>query len=920
MRERSDYLGRDGYTWWFGEVEDNEDPSGLGRLKVRILGWYTGHQDSQAYLKELPTEVLPWAQVLLPTDKPQTKGAGTTSELKPGAWVLGFFLDGDEAQLPIVLGALRGFQRKEGGEDSGDDDKASSNPTTVADATVATKDANQTASPQRKTMTGQEKFDGHPFPKNQTKTPADPTGANMEQTRGVISAGEEMTPGNATTNPTKPPVEKQSIPNGVAGPTGQGFKDDVTRMLSELGQEAAGLATGAKGQAYSILTGMKVAGDKVMEHMGKIMNFLAGGISGIMAPLKEFLAKLIAEIVNAIVKIISQFIPLIVIQTILAFLDSIFDLFCAKKPMWLGLVQAAISDVSAFANNIASQIVSKIQDILSDITAQVEGVVNRVLEGIGEAMDRVKQIAADVVSAIETATEAAEIASRIGNAVQMIFSIDFTSLDWSSLIGIIKMILGLLFQRNCNRTIKQPKSKAWFPLIGTTECDNIEDAVKGSPYANFQDGLDAGGKSGSYIDKMFTGMNQLLAQTETFLNGAKVINDATPGVEKQIHQGPGGVTTFQDSFGNEHKNVPNNETKIIAKDKCETIKGNYVLTVEGDFYLKVMGNYHEEITGAKNENKSQGPQAESSGSSKQPNKNKALDDQGAKAAAKLGKSSTQIDKQGASTSADIQSRQQSASDSNSSSDMAKLIHVKQKEKDQFFKYINDLGGFYPVDKIPFHPEADHMGRTPWGSQLAGELQDETEQRSGTRMEGDHDINYAGEVRIQGAKVKLTGIEAVQINAQTIKLEANTIENTADGEIINEANWITSFLNTGRFEMIALFNPFSALSGQFTFVNGCIIDITADLPFPGAAPPTQTRMALGTTMPPSMNDVLLGSVAAAHTTFIATPTGVISEFVPTGSILNQVAAGLINYSVGTGYMAVGCGLGPNQVYGLPLLLN
>ena len=70
----------------------------------------------------------------------------------------------------------------------------------------------------------------------------------------------------------------------------------------------------------------------------------------------------------------------------------------------------------------------------------------------------------------------------------------------------------------------------------------------------------------------------------------------------------------------------------------------------------------------------------------------------------------------------------------------------------------------------------------------------------------------------------------------------------------------------------------------------------------------------------MNDVLLGSVAAAHTTFIATPTGVISEFVPTGSILNQVAAGLINYSVGTGYMAVGCGLGPNQVYGLPLLLN
>jgi hypothetical protein len=918
MRERSDYLGRDGYTWWFGEVEDNEDPSGLGRLKVRILGWYTGHQDQQAYLKELPTEVLPWAQVLLPTDKAQTKGTGTTCELKPGAWVLGFFLDGDEAQLPIVLGALRGFQKKDAGEDSGteEDNKAAANPTTIADTSVASKKENNTQSPQQKTMTGQKRFDGNPFPKKQSSTPADPTGNQMESTRGALSAGEEMTPGNVTTNPTKPPVEKQSVANGVAGPTGQGFKDDVTRMLTELGQEAAGLVTGGKGQAYSILTGFKVAGDKVMEHMGKIMNFLAGGISGIMAPLKEFLAKLIAEIVNAIVKIISQFIPLIVIQTILSFLDAIFDIFCAKKPMWLGLVQAAISDVSAFANNMASQIVSKIQDVLGDLTAQVEGVVNRVLEGIGEAMDRVKTIAQDVVSAIETASEAAEIASRVSGAVQMIFSIDFTSLDWSSLIGIIKMILGLLFQRSCNRKIKQPKSKAWFPLIGTTECETIDEAVKGTPYANYKDGLDSGGKAGSYIDKMFTGMNVLLAQTETFLNGAKIINDATPGLEKQIKQGPGGVTNFQDSFGNEHKNVPNNETKIIGKDKCETIKGNYVLTVEGDFYLKVMGNYHEEITGAKNENKSQGPQAESSGSSKQPNKNKALEDEGGKAANKLGNKSTNISTQGESTSADIQSRQQT----DDSSDMAKMIHIKKKDRDQFFKYINDLGGFYPVDKIPYHSEADHMGRTPWGSQLAGELKDDTEQRSGARMEGDHDLNYTGEVRIQGAKVKLTGVEAIQLNAQTVKIEANTIENSADGEIINEANWITSFLNTGRFEMIALFNPFSALSGQFTFVNGCIIDITADLPFPGAAPPTQTRMALGTTMPPSMNDVLLGSVAAAHTTFIATPTGVISEFVPTGSILNQVGAGLINYSVGTGYMAVGCGLGPNQVYGLPLLLN
>ena len=113
MRERTDYLGRDGYTWWIGEVENIKDPSKLGRVQVRILGWYTGHKAKQAYTKEMPTKVLPWAQVLLPCDKAQTGSTGSTSELQPGAWVMGFFLDGDEAQLPIVMGAFRGFQVKE---------------------------------------------------------------------------------------------------------------------------------------------------------------------------------------------------------------------------------------------------------------------------------------------------------------------------------------------------------------------------------------------------------------------------------------------------------------------------------------------------------------------------------------------------------------------------------------------------------------------------------------------------------------------------------------------------------------------------------------------------------------------------------------------------------------------------------------
>ena len=911
MRERTDYLGRDGYTWWIGEVENIKDPSKLGRVQVRILGWYTGHKAKQAYTKEMPTKVLPWAQVLLPTDKAQTGSTGSTSELQPGAWVMGFFLDGDEAQLPIVMGAFRGFQTKED----------PSKKTTAADGTVAEEKATNT--PQKKDLAGNERNDGHPFPKRQATTPPDPAGSGMEESRGAISTAEETLPGNAVTNPAKPPVQAQSIADGVAGAGGEGFKIDLERQLTELGNMAATLGSGPGG-FISLATGKKVAGDKVMEHMGKIMNFLAGGIAGILAPLKEMLAKLIAEIVGKIVKIISSFVPLIVINTIMMFLEMIFEIFCMKKPMWLGLVQAAISDVSAFANNIATQIVDKIADKLKGVDAAVKGVTNRVLSGITNTMNRVKDIAGDVIAAVDMAKGIAGAARSLGKTVQMIFEFDFTSLDWAGLIKLLFALLQMFFKKDCGRKIKRPKSKRWYPLIGTTECDNVNEAIVGTPFADYQGGI-SGNKGGSFIDKMFTAIDTDLMEVVTHLNGAKDINDATPGVEKQIKQGPGGVSTFQDAHGNEHKNVPNNETKIIARDKCETIKGNYVLTVEGDFYLKVMGNYHEEVTGAKNDNASQGPQAKSEGKTKNPDKDDAkqdLDAQSQKVVDRTENKKTKIAKQGTDVTADLNvggADKSSTKKKDKKQDMINMVHIKQTERDQYFKALPG-GHFYPVDEIPYHPEADHHGRVPWGSQLSGKLEDKKEQKSGSRKEGDHEIAYTGDVSIQGAKVKITGINSIAFNSQTIKTEANTIENVASGEITNEANWISSFLNSGRFEIVAVFNPLKALSGQFTFVCGAIVDITTDLPIPGLAPPTQTRICLGTSMPASMNDILMGSTAGVHSTFIASPTGVIAEFVPTGALLNQVATGLIHTGVGTGYMATGCGLGPHQVYGLPLLLN
>ena len=69
LGSKTDFVGRDGFSWWIGEVESVEDPAMTGRVKVRIMGWHqkgkTNDDGSSAYLEDLPTEVLPWATVLL---------------------------------------------------------------------------------------------------------------------------------------------------------------------------------------------------------------------------------------------------------------------------------------------------------------------------------------------------------------------------------------------------------------------------------------------------------------------------------------------------------------------------------------------------------------------------------------------------------------------------------------------------------------------------------------------------------------------------------------------------------------------------------------------------------------------------------------------------------------------------------------
>jgi hypothetical protein len=112
----SGFLGAS-FNWWIGQIasdstwrdnmlpgkfESKDQIPGWGRrYKVRIIGLHDREEES------ISSDQLPWAQVMYPV----TAGGGQagslqTPNLRQGNFVFGFFLDGQDQQVPVIMGVL----------------------------------------------------------------------------------------------------------------------------------------------------------------------------------------------------------------------------------------------------------------------------------------------------------------------------------------------------------------------------------------------------------------------------------------------------------------------------------------------------------------------------------------------------------------------------------------------------------------------------------------------------------------------------------------------------------------------------------------------------------------------------------------------------------------------------------------------
>jgi len=94
--------------FFFGIVEDNNDPEKLGRVKVRVFGIHEESKQQDDW-RGIPTQDLPWATVIMPSTNGIAGVGRSPTGILNGTQVVVYFRD-ENFQVPMVFGTVPSVQ------------------------------------------------------------------------------------------------------------------------------------------------------------------------------------------------------------------------------------------------------------------------------------------------------------------------------------------------------------------------------------------------------------------------------------------------------------------------------------------------------------------------------------------------------------------------------------------------------------------------------------------------------------------------------------------------------------------------------------------------------------------------------------------------------------------------------------------
>ena len=345
---KTNFIGRDGFRWWIGQIppktkSSSEQSNGAGwgnRVKVRILGY---HPYS---VVELPDDDLPWANVLLGT----TDGSGAANRansvaLSPGDTVFGFFLDGDNGQVPVIMGVF-GRTSQVASTDyvspfvpfTGYTTEIENDGSTLAKNEANEQNANSQKSPRSVSKTDAEKIN--------SKTNPDGDPAKKEITSSS-SIGKKVTAASAEKDSAI-----QKIKNEV---------DNFVSRIKDITDDVSGAVGKAKQKIFDAIDSVTAS---IQKGAVRLVQDMTRNLSEAMVPVLNFGLQKLYDTVYALVFAATQSDPIATKAGTVA------------QALLIGPVRKLSDAIPCIANNVINGIGETIKGILQNVADNVTNFVS----------------------------------------------------------------------------------------------------------------------------------------------------------------------------------------------------------------------------------------------------------------------------------------------------------------------------------------------------------------------------------------------------------------------------------------------------------------------------------------------------------------------------------------------------------------
>jgi len=599
------YIGHQDFSWWLGTVVNADDKDAkLGRVKVNILGRH--RPDAK------PVD-LPWALVMQPTTNAAVSGVGNAaSQLKPGSFVMGFFLDHPDDQQPIVMGTMfnqvKGVvqpgspeawtrpgaenlsQPNQGGDTTDTGQSATAqNDYEQVDTSTHAKSLEQSDTNPTGVVTPKLVADGKDGVKN---TVAKEISAIINDLAGMFKTGTMYNPNASNPRLTKElNQEEQFIPvsNSSAFPP-RGKVKIGSETLGYNGKNSYGLTLVKRGMEKTKDQDHK-KGTKV-EYIPKTDSprELVGKFNDKVIDVQKAIQSAFDKIRNLIWHIVNKLKSFIMKQV-------------TKLLNLLGL--SAISPIPLFAKGVTEIIIqvlrqigctfdeSLVNAIMGGIEGFIESFIENMLNSLAQkaidflnfAENCINQIFGSIFQLVEVANQILDIVDSIQNLIKAVGNIkSLTSLsDLASVGNIVAFILNLL-GIGCKRSTDGPININWETCpITANNCSPFQLSITST----------IPGRWSPEYSKMFVQASE---------SGQLFVMDDTPGSNRMVIEGPNKSGIDIQDNGDVRITTSNNKTEVIVEDDRIYIKGHQYVDVGGDYHLKVGGNYHLEVRGQYNLN------------------------------------------------------------------------------------------------------------------------------------------------------------------------------------------------------------------------------------------------------------------------------------------------------------------------------